>query len=147
MSEPVFVPGRPAWSAGESVEVQRLIVEHRLTGLQLRALRELADEPSMPRFISHSVARALRGRGLGDIGAKQLAKTLTRGHPQAQFKLNEKGQALALAVKIEDIDPGFVVEHVSENLTRVTITKPGRFEVTKSYQAESLGPRGIPYRD
>jgi hypothetical protein len=102
VSEPVFVRGRPAWAIDEPIEVQQLIVEHGLTSLQLRALRELAAEPGKARFISHSVARALRGRGLGDIGAKQLAKTLTRGHPLAQFQLNEKGQALALAVKAEE---------------------------------------------
>lgn len=128
MTDIAEVPGRPYWARDEPAELQILIVTHRLTGLQLRALRELGAEPGTARFVSHSVARALRERGLGEIISKQLAKTLTRGHPQAQFLLNETGRELVNAI------------------ARLAGQAPPR-EPTVSVRNGHLARRGIPYRE
>jgi hypothetical protein len=124
----VHVPGRPHWVRDEPLEVQRLVVEHRLNQSQLRALREFTDGPERPRGLPHSTARALRSRGLGDISSKQLNHRTLRGHPRAEFVLNEKGRAVVAALL--EADPGFIVERVSTNLTKVTITQPGVFGFT-----------------
>lgn len=90
----VFVQGRPLWSAREPLEVQRLVVEHRLTATQLQTLREFAEAPTAPRTISHSTARALRSRGFGEITGKQTNRQMDRDHPKAEFRLGETGRAL-----------------------------------------------------
>lgn len=95
----VFVQGRPLWSANEPIEVQRLVVEHKLTAIQLQALREFATAPEAPRIISHSTARALRSRNLGEITGKQTNRQMDRDHPKAEFVLNAPGRILALALR------------------------------------------------
>lgn len=91
MSAPNEVKGRPAWARDEPIAIQRVIVEHRLTQLGLKALREFAAEPGTPRRLSHSIARHLRDKGFGEITAKQLTSGLTRAHPKADFALNVTG--------------------------------------------------------
>lgn len=109
--------GRPAWACREPVEVQRLVVEHSLTKLQLRTLRDFAaGDVAAPRQVPHAVARALRDRGLGDITTKVASGTLQRSHPKAEFLLSAAGQELATAVTLAGLAP-----------TRVT--SPGRHPV------------------
>jgi hypothetical protein len=88
----VFVPGRPLWSASEPVEVQKLIVTHKLTAIQLSTLREFAAAPERPLIIQHSTARALRSRGFGEITGKQTNRQMDRDHPKAEFVLNGPGR-------------------------------------------------------
>lgn len=93
------VQGRPFWTRDESVEIQRLVVEHRLTRTQLKTLREYTPETLLqPRRLEHSTARALCNRGWGDITAKQMNRQLSRAHPKAQFVLNETGRAIVTAL-------------------------------------------------
>ncbi len=93
------VKGRPAWCRDESVAVQRLIVEHRLTQLQFKALRDFAgQEAGTRRRLQHSTAQALRSRGFGEITGKQLNRTISREHPKAEFEINEAGTAFVHAI-------------------------------------------------
>lgn len=145
----VFVPGRPAWSRDEPLEVQAVIVKHKLTQPLLRVLRDFAlGDLTHGRIIAHSSARALRERGFGDISSK-LTGAASRQYPRAEFFLSETGKAIVRAVA----DSGFVTETVSPDLTRVTITQPGGYVMTNERETTEAARRSQarrgrgPYRD
>jgi hypothetical protein len=98
----IEVKGRPAWAASEPIAVQALIVEYRLNKGQVAELRAFADNSAgvdQPRLISYSRARALANRDFGDISGKnQPPGTMSRAHPQAVLRLNERGMKLAVAL-------------------------------------------------
>lgn len=101
--------GRPPWAAREPLEMQRLIVEHKLTQLLLQTLREFAtaefDGQATERKVPHSIARAIRTRGLGEITGTWTPGSLDRRHPTAAVKLNDDGWTLARSLVITDECP------------------------------------------
>lgn len=90
----------PAWARQYPEGVQRVVIAHQLTGIQLRALMEFREDPGAELVLSHSTARALRSRDLGDLTGKFRSGTgsMDRNHPRSGFRLNEKGQAVAVAL-------------------------------------------------
>lgn len=103
MTKACEVKGRPPWSRDEPLEVQRFVVEHRLTSTQLRALRQYADDPGAAHRLSYSTARALMTRGWGEIAGSKIAPPLSRDHPRAKFVLNDAGKAaLIRATRVEE---------------------------------------------
>lgn len=109
VSQPT-VPGRPKWAEHEPTDVQYLVLQHKLTAPQFRELRKFADNPAgvgQPRYISHSLARALVNRDLGDIvnHGRELAGKMSRHHPQVHLRLNENGMKLAVRLGTRDATP------------------------------------------
>lgn len=100
MTGVVPLPKIPAWARQYPEGVQRVVVAHQLTGTQLRALMEFREDPGAELVLSHSTARALRSRDLGDLTGKFRSGTgsMDRNHPRSGFRLNEKGQAVAVAL-------------------------------------------------
>lgn len=97
------IAGRPSWARDEPLEVQRLIVEHRLTQKTVRTLREFTGDGAdvtASRRMPHPVARALRERQLGNLSSTYTPGALMRGHPDASFELNAAGRSLANALAV-----------------------------------------------
>lgn len=104
------VTGRPKWAEHEPIDVQRLVLQHKLTAPQFRELRKFADNPAgvdQPRKISASLARALVNRDLGDIvnHGRELAGRMSRYYPEIYLRLNKDGMKLAVRLGTRDATP------------------------------------------
>lgn len=104
------IAGRPKWAENEPVNVQRLVLQHKLTAPQFRELRKFADNSAgidQPRKISASLARALVNRNLGDIvnHGRELAGKMSRYHPEVYLRLNENGMKLAVRLGTRNATP------------------------------------------